>query len=160
VSTGEIVASRALERQCGEDCIDWALSMLVDGHDSRHLRMLAGRVEPHNHFELAALRDRALEELGEKPVSFGQALRLFAKERLRLAIAGTADLPAEVARVANLCVADDYARDLYDFYLLHDAYTDLAHDDQAWTWPGANRSNILQIMKSRAEEFLRTAEPA
>jgi hypothetical protein len=119
VSTAEILAARALEHPCGQECVDWAVTMLIEGRDAPHLRMLAGQERPYNHFELANLRDRALDELGEGRGFRDQAVRLYARERLQAAIAGHADLPTEVAVVAQLCIENDYARDLFDFYLLH-----------------------------------------
>ncbi len=65
------------------------------------------------------------------------------------------DLPTEIEAVAQLCIQHDYAPDLYDFYLLHDAYDSLRTSELQWYWPDAGRSNILQIMRQRAEEFVR-----
>jgi hypothetical protein len=155
VTTAEIVARRALEMTCGQECVDWATDVLTAGRDTPHLRMLAGAEGPHNHFELAELRDRTLDELGEAPVSHVDGVRIYARERLRAATAGSADLRVEIAVVADLCSTNDYPGELHDFYLLHNAYEDLQSLGVQFYWPDADRANILAIMKHRAEEFVR-----
>jgi hypothetical protein len=155
VSTAEIVARRALERSCGSECVDWAVSMLAEGFDSPHIRILAGKHGPHNHFELASLRDRALDELEVGVVSPHEAVRVFAKETLEAAIKGDADLRAAIETVSQLYIESDYPGDLLDFYLLRNAYRDLQTFGDQFYWPNADRSNILDIMKTCAEAFVR-----
>jgi hypothetical protein len=154
VTTAEILAHRALEMTCGQECVDWAVGLLIDGRDSMCLRRLAGAEAPHNHFELATLRDGTLEELGVEAVSREAALTGYARERLRAAIAGTADLTTEIEVVSQLCSGRDDVPLLVEFYLLHNAYADLQTSDLQWYWPEANRSNILAIMRQRAERFV------
>ena len=139
---------------CGQECADWAIEMLMQGRDSAHLRMLAGMEGPHNHFELAALRDRVLGELGEEAPSRDEAVRLYAKERLRATMDGAADLLVEIEVVAQLYIGNDHQSALQDFCLLHWAYDDLQTSAVQWYWPGADRSNILAIMKRKVEEFV------
>jgi hypothetical protein len=158
VTTAEILAKRALERSCGQDCVDWAVALLIEGWDTPHLRMLAGKNAPHNHFEIAALRDRVLDELGATCISREQAVSMFAAVRLEPAINGEADLPTEVAAVAQLCIDTGYGNELSDFYLLHHAYDAIQNSDEQRYWPDADRSNILKIMRNRAEEFVGRVE--
>jgi hypothetical protein len=63
-STKEILAWRVLNRSVNESWIDWAVSMLQAGHDTLHLAILAGATEPFNQFEMIAIVDKALAELG------------------------------------------------------------------------------------------------
>jgi hypothetical protein len=154
VTTAEILARRALQMTCGQECVDWAVGLLVEGLDSTDLRRLAGEVQPSSHFHLAALRDRTLEELDISPVSPTDAVTNYARERLRAAVAGTADLATEIAAVSQLYLAHDDARALLDFFLLDNAYADLQLVDLQWYWNDANRSNILAIMRERAEKFV------
>jgi hypothetical protein len=63
-ATTRLLASKALRRPCGQECVDWAVSMLEQGFDGRYLGILAGLTPPFNPFDLADLRDRALKELG------------------------------------------------------------------------------------------------
>jgi hypothetical protein len=63
-STKEILAYRTPNRVVDERWVDWAVSMLEQGYDTPHLRVLAGESPPFNQFEMVALADRAFEELG------------------------------------------------------------------------------------------------
>lgn len=52
--TVEILARRRLDRECGQECVDWAIGMLEHGYgyDSKSLRALAGLTPPFHHFEM------------------------------------------------------------------------------------------------------------
>jgi hypothetical protein len=155
ITTAFILADKALERACGQACVDWAIAMLEEGRDGHYLSRLAGMLPPYNHFELAALRDLALGEQGIPALGPSEAVRTFAAERLRLALSGEADLMDSVAEVQALCVAHDYMTELYDFYLLYWAYRDLSDVGHQWYWPEATPENIQGIIRSHAERFVR-----
>ena len=123
------------------------------GYDGRHLVVLAGMAPPHNHFELAELRDRALEEVGAVEVSDEIALRRYAAEELQWALAGEADLVETLRAFKDLCVGNDYRRELYDLYLLYFACADLLDSGEQYYWPGAIRENILSIIREQAEQL-------
>lgn len=153
VSTARILADKALQNPCGQECVDWAVSMLEQGQDGRHLVFLAGMAPPHNHFELAELRDRALEEVGVIGASDEIALRRYAAEELQRALAGEADLVEILRAFKDLCVGNDYRHELYDLYLLYFAYTDLLDSGEQHYWPGATRKNILPFIREQAEQL-------
>lgn len=151
VSTLRILAHKALQEACGQDCVDWATSMLVAGHDGHNLTMLASSNPPYNHFELADLRDQALVEIGAPVFEGDEAILAYAKERLRLALEGEANLVETLRDIKDYCVSHDYLESLYDFYLLYHAYDSLQGSTVQWYWDGANRDNILDIIRERAE---------
>jgi hypothetical protein len=130
--------------------------MLEQGHDSRTLRILSGMTAPLNHFELAELRDRALNDVGA-PDAVPQPLVTYAAELLSRGLFGEIDFRQALERVKDLCIAADYHRDLYPFYLLSFAAEDLDVQDVQWYWPGANRENIDQIARAEAEKFIAAA---
>ena len=158
VTTLEILARRALNLPCGQECVDWAIDMLLMDVDTPHLRQLAGAIAPFSTFELSQMRDRALEELGAPAVAPADAPIVFARERLRLALDGKADLVDEVYEIAQLSLGLD-RRLLFDFELLWWAYQDLEVEDTQHYWEGADRTNILDIMASKAREFILRHEP-
>ncbi len=129
--------------------------MLEEGRDGHYLTRLAGMLPPYNHFELADLRDRTLREQGIRELDRSAAVHAFAAERLRLALAGELDLIRALEAVKDLCIAHDYVKELFDFYLLYWAYVDLRDSDVQWYWDGATRDNIDSIIRQRAAEFLR-----
>jgi hypothetical protein len=110
---------------------------------------------PYNHFELADLRDRSLRELGISDLDDSMAVRTFAAERLRLALAGEVDLIETISTIKDLCIAQNYLKELYDFYLLYWAYSDLRDSECQWYWQGATRDNVESLIRQRAEQFLR-----
>ncbi len=154
ITTAHILAGKALQESCGQNCVDWAISMLEEGRDGHNLTMLAGMLPPYNHFEMAALRDRTLCELGIADLDAELAVRTFAVERLRLALEGDFNLMEAVREIKDLCIANNYQKDVYDFYLLFFAYVDLEFREMQYYWPGATRENIESIFRKRAEQFV------
>ena len=139
MTTARILAEKAFQETCGQQCVDWAIGLLESGHDSPHLRQLAGMLPTYNHFEMAALRDRTIEELKFAEVTPTVAIREYAAEVLRYALHGDLDVIEALKVVADLCVANDYAPDLMDFYRLYYAHIDLQGGGMQWYWNGAMR---------------------
>ena len=160
ITTARILADKALQNTCGKECVDWAVSILEQGHNGQCLSILAGISPPFNHFELADYRDRALRELGIADVGDpNAAVSTLAAEHLRYALVGGEDLISTLRTIKGLCIANYYQKDIYDFYTLFFAYDDLQHSDEQWYWQGATRQNIISIIRRRAEEFLQSTDP-
>jgi hypothetical protein len=130
--------------------------MLEQGREGHYLSILAGLSAPFNNFEVADYRNRALHELGLAGINDSEAVVTYSAERLRLALAGEIDLTSALGAIKEICVARAYPRELYDFYLLHFALSDLQESDVQWYWDGANRGNIATIIRNRAEAFLQS----
>lgn len=128
--------------------------MLELGQDGVYLKMLASMSAPFNHFEVAEYRDRSLEELGLGGTTDSEAIDRYAVETLRVAAVDEAEMLTALALVKDLCIAFNYPKSLYDFYLLHCAYEDLQDSEVQWYWKGADRSNIGSVIKRRVLEFL------
>ena len=158
VTTTRILADRVLQKSCGQECVDWAINMLDEGHDGECLSRLWGMMPPFNHFEVAFLRDHALAELGILDITPTVVLSRYAKELLRAGLTGEIRLTDALAIVKDLCIAD-YQRELSDFYLLSFAYSDLQEDEFTYHWPGATRDNIFEIIRQRAEAFVCESAP-
>jgi hypothetical protein len=133
--------------------------MLEQGYDGHYLAILAGMSPPFNHFEIADIRDHSLRELGLSDFDGSAAIITYVAEQLRLLLNG-ADLVSKLDVIKDICIARDYQKDLYDFYLLYFAYTDLQESDLQWYWEGANRENIVSIVHERAEAFLHAIDNA
>ncbi|NND96289.1 MAG: hypothetical protein HKN47_03040 [Pirellulaceae bacterium] len=153
-TTAEILAQRALQTPCGEQCVDWALALLESGRDGAALCRLASCRPPYNHFELASLRDQALIAMRLDDVSNDDADAMYASELLAAGLAGESVILDAVAHVKDLCLANNYQRELYDFYLLYFANSDLQEQDIQHYWPEADRSNIDAIIRERVLRFL------
>ncbi len=154
VSTTKVLLDKALQNTCGEDCVDWAIGLLVQGKDTPNLTRLAAQVPPFNHFELCGLRDRVLEELCIPNQSLSELAINYSCEVVRSTLNNDMKLINTVATIAQIYVRCDYLKPLCDFYLLHWAYEDLLISDIQWYWDGADRTNILSIIKEHAKSFV------
>lgn len=63
-------------------------------------------------------------------------------------------MQAHLRLLCELCIAEDYQKDIYDFYLLRWAFDDLQRETVQWYWDGADRSNIHQIVLERCRTWL------
>jgi hypothetical protein len=149
VTTTKILALKALERRCGQECVDWAITMLEQGASQKSIGVLAGMTPPFNHFEMASLRDRALLDVGASKPTHSLAIQAYAGELALEALAGDIDTFRLLEELAELCIAEGYASELYDCYLLHFAWLDLRRGEVQWYWPGATQENIDQLVKER-----------
>lgn len=156
-STNRILALKALNYSCGEECAAWAIHQIETGSTNRHILMLAGMSPPFNHFEMAAMRDRALAELGVTSVSREDALRIYAAEIALEAVSGRSDLLMTLRELNRLCVEENYADELHDFYLLYYAWDDLLTSNEQWYWRGATRDNIADIARQALDRFVERA---
>lgn len=154
-STTQILAEKALDMECGQACVDWAVGLLEAGSDSMNVTMLAGMTPPLTHFEVASRRDQVLADLGVAPLSKSEAVRVWAAEHLRHAWEGGASRRAALRTVSALYVRNDYQEALYDFYLLDCAWDDLGEAGSACHyWPGATAETIEDIVQERIAALL------
>jgi len=155
VTTAQILADRALQTSCGEQCVDWAIGLLETGRETSATCRLAAKLKPHNHFELASLRDQILVELGVYDTSDDDAIIMYSAELLGRANDGTVELDTAIAEVKDMYVANDLdPSEIYDFYLLYFARADLKEQEFQYYWPDANRSNIEQITRDCVHKFV------
>lgn len=82
VTTAQVLAERAMQLPCDEQCVDWAIRLQESGHETAATSQLAAKLRPHSHFELAALRDRILVELDAADTTFDSAVCAYVAEML------------------------------------------------------------------------------
>ncbi len=157
-TTTRILADRILQRACGEPCVEWAIGLLEDGYEQLPICRLAAKLRPHNHFELASLRDQVLDLLNLAPKTDEEILTAYAGEILTEAASGNRDAIEAITDVKDLCIMMDYLPTLYDFYLLYFAWEDLQSSTEQYYWAGATQSNIKSLIDDRILEFARTIE--
>lgn len=154
VSTAQMLTERGLQRTCGQPCVDWAIGLLEAGHDSILICQLAAHRAPHNHFELASLRDRILRELGLLDTSLGDAITMYATELLEAADSGQMDVDAALATIKDLCVANDHQPNIYDFYSLYYARAELREQGYQYYYADPDSLNIDVVTRQRVRKFL------
>jgi len=153
-STKEILAWRALNRSVDESWVDWAVSMLETGHDMLHLAILAGATEPFNQFEMIAIVDKTLAELGCDWSDRERVFRDYVADLLHRMLARQITSRDVLRGLMELCVDLGYPSDLYKFYLLYFAQDDLCMSEVQWYWPDATRENIEEIIRQYATWWL------
>lgn len=156
VTTARILADKACQRQCGQECVDWAVSMLEQGCDGHCIMMLAGLTPPFNHFEVARFRDRALQEIGAADITSPTSADAVVADMFRHELANEAELAAALEVAKDLYVAFDLPHSLRDFYLLHLAWDELKEHEEQFYWDGANRENVVSIVRAQASAFLQS----
>ncbi|CRX38457.1 hypothetical protein [Estrella lausannensis] len=145
-TTARILADKALMRTCGQECVDWALGMLDQGHDGEAFCVLACMSPPYNHFEMAELRDKALSSLNLGDIQLSEALWGYAKETMKATIKGEKDVGSALNLLRILYFEGGFLQELQDSYLLYYAYMDLQESEYQYYWDGATRDNINQIV--------------
>jgi hypothetical protein len=159
-TTKKILALKALNRTCAEECVDWAIGQIERGINTRHVLMLSGMTPPFNHFEMSDLRDRALGEVAAEPMAYADAVKVIAAETAADALHGRIDMLSALHMLNRLCIDEDYPPDLKDFYLLYFAWDDLLTSEIQWYWPGATRDNVAAIAEEIIRGFVASARTA
>lgn len=155
LTTSEVLAYRRFEKVPDESWVEWAVAMLAAGHDTPALRVMAGELGPFNAFEMWAMTDRVVAELGLTPFDDDRDAALaLATVRIRQMLDGVILHEAGLHELWDLHLSLDHSGPLHDFYLLHCALGDLKHDDHQWYWPGADRSNIHDVIDERCRRWL------
>lgn len=157
LSTNEILAYRVLQRPVDERWIEWAVYMLEQGYDTPNLCTLAGESPPYenNQFELLDLVDETLKELDLVWVDKEQIIKEYVAELLQSMIDGTRTSQMVLHDIYNLWIelSSDNRDYLFDFYMLYFAQKDLEDLSETTYWPGANSSNIENIIQDSARNW-------
>jgi hypothetical protein len=157
-TTNEVLARRALGRSIDQRFVDWAIGLLEAGADTPHLQVLAGSTPPFNYFEMRQIFDVVVHELGlQVPAEALSAVRLYASERVGAVLTGAAAASELLAELHDYCIDLDYPRDLYNFYLPHNAWMDLQTQTVQWYWPGADRKNIASVVEDYFRVWLESS---
>ena len=151
---GKVLMFCGSSRGDAEDCVEWAGKAVCHGHDSPALWILAGLLPPLSAFEVRDYASRALAELGI-PIPVGAAaVSAYARDLIEEIVLRPDEMQRLLKTLCDLCMAEDYQGDIYDFYLLRWAFDDLqGYDDQHY-WVGADRSNICETVLERCREWL------
>ncbi|HRF50861.1 MAG TPA: hypothetical protein PLC98_24745 [Anaerolineales bacterium] len=153
--TARILSERALYGHIDPEVVDWAVALLDEDFDSPSVRQLAALLAPLNPFEVAELRDRVLVELGLENIGRDQAVLLQVQAILAKAVLGDGRSVSDAyAEVDSLYMRSGYMIELADLSQVHWARLELDDGPDQWSWDGAHRENIDQIMREEASRFL------
>ncbi|WP_395750229.1 hypothetical protein [Prosthecobacter sp.] len=154
VLPGKVIMFCGTPRGDPADCVEWAMEALTEGYDTPSLRILAGLASPLVIFEVRDYAKRALRELGISIPNGPAAISAYARDLVSDILVQPPLMQSRLRELCDLCIAEDYQNDIYDFYLLRWAYDDLKNETVQWYWDGADRSNIDQIILQKCSSWL------
>ena len=146
ISTAEIVALKALNRNVDEKWVDWAVDMLVAGFDTEHLVILAGESKPYNQFQLQILTDKVFNEMHLDYSDKDKAIKNYACYLIDKVLNNDIEILKVLNFLKDICIELDYEKYLFDFYLLYFTKVDLSYSENQYYWNGATRENIDSII--------------
>jgi hypothetical protein len=154
-STKEIFGRRALHNIFAEDYIHWAVEMLVHGHDSPNLRILAGLDRRDSVVEVEKYFLHAATELDIDQVEGKAAMRAYACEIAERIIEGKFTSHRDAIRVLyQIWLDSDHDREYTVWQELDDALDSLLTSDFPYTYPSATLENFDQTLRHEAARFI------
>ena len=151
---GKVIMFCGSSRGDSADCVQWAIDALCGGEDSASLRILAGLTAPLSSFEVRDYASKALRELNIEIPTGSDAISAYARDLVEEITATPDCMQRNLGILCDLCIAEDYQDDIYDFYTLRWAFDDLQSGEVQWYWDGADRNNIRDIVINRCREWL------
>ncbi|GAB2616303.1 hypothetical protein GCM10027035_10870 [Emticicia sediminis] len=154
--TYKIVAISDLPQSNINECIDWAIEMLILGYETPSLLILAGLSKPVNFFELNDYLQTTLKELNIQSKNGDEAILSYCSFYIKK-ISDGIDIEENLKEVYVFCLNNDYEDLVFDFYLLYWALDDIKHGEEfTHYWNDANRYNIRNIIIDTAKTWIET----
>ena len=152
--TYKVVTYSDLTTVNGDDCVDWAIEMLQFGHETSSLLILAGLTKPTNQFGVRDYLKRTLSELKLDEKTGDDATLSYSSYYITKISRGE-EVKRNLGIVYEFCLARNYEKIIYDFYLLYWAWGDLDYGNEYQEyWPDANKNNIEQIVIETAKKWV------
>ncbi len=154
-STTAMFGKRAMSQLSAEDYIDWAVQMLMQDCDSRHLRILAGLGrKTTSAFEAEDYFLRCMKELNLSVPDSEKAIWAYAREAAQEIVDGRISGKQGVRNMFQFCLATDYDHDFVIWLELDDALDNLLQDEHPYSYKSATLENFEIIAKHEAEKFI------
>lgn len=158
--TYKVVTYGSMSRLVADDAVNWASEMLDLEYSAPTLYILASIEKGTPFYEVEPYLKQSITELGLDQKRGVDALisncRFYVNE-----IAEQRSIRTNVKTLCDICIEEDYADDIYDFYRLNFAWSDYEHDSNYpfnHYWEGANAKNIGRICIEEAEKWLEKYE--
>lgn len=146
ISTVEMLAFKALNRNIDSTWVDWAIDMLMAGFDTKNLAILAGESEPFNQFYLQDLTTEIFSELQLNYSDKDQAIKNYSCYLIDKAQNGEMEPIKVLAILKDIYIELDMKRYLLQFYLLYFAKTDLLESEHQWYLDGVDKNNVDTVI--------------
>lgn len=121
------------EEISGSDYVDWAISCLEDGFDSKSLRLLAGMNKTHSiKADFEELFRHSLLELDWRYLDKKESLFDYAKEIAKQILSNKIESVEAVEKIYKVYVQLDYPDELEMWNLLYDGHSSGWYDRSRW----------------------------
>jgi len=154
LSTKAIFGKRALFQLTAADYVDWAGEMLVQGHDSNSLRILAGLPSSATAAEAEDYFLRSARELGLSVPDPETAVRGYACEVARQIVEGVVAARDGVRELYRVCLATEYEPEYRIWLRLDDALDSLLSGEYAYSYESATLEDFDEVARREAEKFI------
>lgn len=154
--TYKVVAYGYMSQLNSDDVINWSLDMLDLDFTAPSLYILASIEKGAPFYEVEPYLEQSLKELGLKRKSGDNARISFCRFYVN-ETANQRNVRANVKTLSDICIQEDYADEIYDFYNLNFAWMDYEYDPNYPYnnyWEGATAKNIERICIEEAEKWL------
>ncbi len=133
--------------------IDWALHLMANGIESENILILSSFSKPADQFEIRPYVTGALADLHLSEFIGIRAKLRKARYHLNEIIENNS-VRKQLKQLTDLCVKTEYNYGLIKFYLLYHGWNELDETGVNLYYKEATRSNIDQIVKKEANEWL------
>jgi hypothetical protein len=122
-----------LQQITNGDYVDWAITCLEEGFDSKSLRLLAGMSKTHSiKADFKDLFRHSLSELNWNYLDKKESLFNHAKEIAKQILADEIESVEAVDKIHEICVHLDYPNELEIWNLLYDGHSNDWYDRSRW----------------------------
>ncbi len=138
-----------------EDFFDWAVDMLEQNYDSRHLRILAGMDRKSTSaFEAEEYFLNCIKELNLSVPDSHKAILAYACEAAQEIVDGKISARQGVRKMYQFWIDTDFDQDFVIWLELDDAIDCLIAGEYPHTYESATLGNFESIVKLEAENFI------
>ena len=154
ISTEAIWGLRAMRKCRAEHYADWAITMLEAGHDSKHLRVLAGIESKSSVFEAEEYFQQTAAELGLEEPSNESAMKAYCIYVAEQIVERKVAARDGVTMLFLVCMDADYPKNLMIWFHPHDACEDLRYGYEPYSYPGLTKMNLEETVIKEAMDFV------
>lgn len=158
--TYKVIGYGYVSRLISDDVIDWAQDMLSLNYTAPSLYTIASIPKKSPFYEVLPYLEKALNELGLSRKTDIEAWICYCRYYI-YEIAQQENIRKNIKTLHEICIHEDYLDEIYDFYLLNNAWVDYEFDPEYpfnHYWRGATAKNISRICVKVAEEWLNKYE--
>ena len=156
METEELLGKCVFHKECGEDYVTWAETMLGKGCSNINVEMLAalGLEKPIDIFEAKTYFQNAVTELNIKIPCKEDCIMSYAKYLAKKIVNGKIAPVDGVRMLFRLCSNAEYPKELIIWYELDEDIDLLNYNESPIFDSTMNKDNIDQIVMDKAKLFL------